>query len=237
MPSVLAPGAASIEEMEILVVEDEAAIADFLERGLAGEGYGIRVAADGEEGERLALSGDFDLVILDRMLPKRDGMEVLAAIKDLRPSLPVILLTAKGEIGDRVEGLDLGATDYVTKPFAFEELAARVRARLREAGNKPTSLEVGGIRLDLLERRVERDGISVRLTDREADLLAYLMRRPGQVCSREQLLSSVWGYDHDPGTNVVQVYIGYLRRRLSRPGSPFPVETVRAAGYRLVEAR
>lgn len=223
--------------MEILVVEDEAAIADFLERGLEGEGYGISVATDGEEGERLALSGSFDLVILDRMLPLRDGMEVLAAIKRARPTLPVILLTAKGEIADRVEGLDLGATDYITKPFAFEELAARVRAHLREPSGAPTSLEVGGIKLDLLERRAERDGISVRLADREAELLAYLMRRPGQVCSREQILSSVWGYDHDPGTNVVSVYIGYLRRRLSKPGSPLPVETVRAAGYRLVETR
>ena len=223
--------------MEILVVEDEAAIADFLERGLEGEGYGISVAVDGEEGERLALAGGFDLVILDRMLPKRDGMEVLAAIKRARPSLPVILLTAKSEIGDRVEGLDLGAIDYMTKPFAFDELAARVRARLREPSPEPTSLEVAGIKLDLLERRAERDGISVRLADREAELLAYLMRRPGQICSREQILSSVWGYDHDPGTNVVQVYIGYLRRRLSKPGSPLPVETVRTLGYRLVEAR
>lgn len=223
--------------MEILVVEDEAAIADFLERGLKGAGYGISVAADGEEGERLALTGNFDLVVLDRMLPKRDGMEVLAAIKRARPTLPVILLTAKGEIGDRVEGLDLGATDYITKPFAFEELAARVRVRLREPSGEPASLEVGGIKLDLLDRRAERDGISVRLADREAELLAYLMRRPGQICSREQILSSVWGYDHDPGTNVVQVYIGYLRRRLSRPGSPLPLETVRSVGYRLVEAK
>jgi len=223
--------------MEILVVEDEAAIADFLARGLRDEGYGISVAGDGEEGERLALTGGFDLGILDRMLPKRNGMEVLATIQRARPALPVILLTARDEIGDRVEGLDLGATDYITKPFAFEELAARVRARLREPGAEPTSLEAGGIKLDLLDRRAERGGISVRLADREAELLAYLMRRPGQICTREQILAAVWGYDHDPGTNVVQVYIGYLRRRLSRPGSPLPVETVRAAGYRLVEAR
>lgn len=223
--------------MEILVVEDEAAIADFLERGLRGEGYRISVATDGEEGERLALTGSFDLMILDRMLPKRNGMEVLAAIKRKRPTLPVILLTAKSEIDDRVEGLDLGATDYITKPFAFEELAARVRVRLREPSGERTSLEAGGIKLDLLERRAERDGISVRLADREAELLAYLMRRPGQICSREQILSSVWGYDHDPGTNVVQVYVGYLRRRLSKPASPLPVETVRAIGYRLVVAK
>jgi DNA-binding response OmpR family regulator len=222
--------------VEILVVEDEAAIADFLERGLEAEGYGIAVAGDGEEGERLALGGGFDLVILDRMLPKRDGMAVLARLRRARPALPVILLTAKGEIGDRVEGLDHGATDYIAKPFAFEELAARVRACLRQpSGMEMTSLQAGGIRLDLIERRAERDGISVRLPTREAELLAYLMRRPGQICTREQILASVWGYDHDPGTNVVQVYVGYLRRRLSKPGSPLPVETVRAAGYRLIE--
>lgn len=223
--------------MRILVVEDEPAISDFLARGLEGEGYVVGVAADGEEGEWQALEGDFDLVILDRMLPKRDGMDVLAAIKGAKPTLPVILLTAKGELDDRVEGLDHGATDYVAKPFAFEELAARVRARLREPwGDETARLEAGGIKLDLITRRAERDGISVRLRDREAELLAYLMRRPGQVCSREQILAAVWGYDHDPGTNVVQVYIGYLRRRLSKPGSPLPVETVRAAGYRLIEA-
>ncbi len=230
----LATARTSIEEMEILVVEDEAAIVDFLERGLASEGYGVSVAADGAEGERLALNGGFDLVILDRMLPKRDGMEVLGAIRHARPALPVILLTAKGEIGDRVEGLDHGATDYITKPFAFEELAARVRVCLRQPDDQiGTSLEVGKLKLDLIERRAERDGVSVRLADREAELLAYLMRRPGQICTREQILASVWNYDHDPGTNVVQVYVGYLRRRLSKPGSPLPLETVRAVGYRL----
>jgi DNA-binding response OmpR family regulator len=223
--------------VEILVVEDEPAIADFIKRGLEGEGYAVSVAADGEEGERLALGSGFDLVILDRLLPKRDGIEVLAAIKRARQALPVILLTAKGEVDDRVEGFDHGATDYMTKPFAFEELAARVRVRLREAGEaSDVLLEAGGITLDLIERRAERDGISARLPEREAELLAYLMRRPGQVCPRREILSSVWGYEHDPGTNVVQVYVGYLRRRLSKPGSPLPVETVRAVGYRLVES-
>jgi DNA-binding response OmpR family regulator len=221
--------------VEILVVEDEAAIADFVARGLEGEGHEVLVAADGAEGERLALSEGVDLVILDRMLPGRDGMEVLAAVRAAKPSLPVILLTAKGEVADRVEGLDAGASDYLTKPFSFEELAARVRAHLRhpegEAG--VAALEAAGMRLDLVSRRVERDGNSVRLPEREAELLAYLMRRPGQVCSHTDLLSSVWGYDHDPGTNVVQVYIGYLRRRLALPDAPAPIETVRSVGYRL----
>lgn len=222
--------------MKILVVEDEAAIADFLKRGLEAEGYAITTAADGVEGERLALAGGVDMVILDRMLPERDGMEVLAAIRRAKPALPVIVLTAKGEVADRVEGLDSGATDYLTKPFAFDELAARVRAHLRQpSGETATTLEAGGIRLDLLSRRAERDSLSVRLPEREAELLAHLMRHAGQVCTHRELLSSVWGYDHDPGTNVVQVYIGYLRRRLAVPGSPAPIETVRSVGYRMAD--
>jgi DNA-binding response OmpR family regulator len=222
--------------MEILVVEDEAAIADFLKRGLEAEGYVVLTAHDGVEGELLALTQAVDLVILDRMLPRRDGIEVLAAIRGAKPVLPVILLTAKEEITDRVEGLDRGATDYMTKPFSFEELAARVRAHLRQPdGKAATTLTAGGIRLDLLARRAERDGLSVRLPGRESELLAHLMRHAGQVCTRSEILSAVWGYDHDPGTNVVQVYIGYLRRRLALPDSPVPIETVRSVGYRLAE--
>jgi DNA-binding response OmpR family regulator len=224
-----------VSRVDVLVVEDEAAIADFIERGLEAEGHRVMTAADGEEGRRLALGDSVDLVILDRMLPKRDGMEVLDAIRAAKPDLPVIVLTAMAEVGDRVEGLDRGATDYLTKPFAFEELAARVRARLREPRSEtPSTLEAGGIRLDLLTRRAERGSMSTRLPDREAELLAYLMRRPGQVCTQAEILGAVWGYDHDPGTNVVPVYIGYLRRRLALPESPAPIETVRSAGYRLV---
>lgn len=220
--------------MEILVVEDEAGIADFLERGLRAEGYGVRVATDGEAGARLALDREVDLVLLDRMLPGIDGLDVLARVREARPLLPVIMLTAKAEVIDRVEGLDGGATDYVTKPFAFEELLARIRARSREGeANAGTTIEAAGIRLDLLSREARREGVATRLPEREADLLAYLMRHEGRACSREELLSSVWGYEHDPGTNIVQVYIGYLRRKLARPGSPAPIETVRSVGYRL----
>lgn len=220
--------------MEILVVEDEAAIADFLERGLAAEGFEVSAVADGAEGERLAINGAFDLVVLDRMLPGRDGIEVLAAIRRAKPALPVILLTAKGEVADRVEGLESGATDYLTKPFAFAELLARIRARLREAdAGSETVLEAGGVRLDLLSREASREGESVRLPSREADLLAHLIRNAGRVCTREELLAAVWGLDHDPGTNVVQVYVGYLRRKLARDGAPDPIETLRGAGYRL----
>lgn len=224
--------------MEILVVEDEAAIADFLERGLEAEGFAVHTADDGVEGESLALSGSFDLVILDRMLPGHDGIEVLATIRREKPALPVIVLTAKGEVADRVEGLDAGATDYVTKPFAFEELLARIRAHLRQASAEATTtLEAGGIQLDLLSRQATRNGVSVRLPEREAELLAFLMRRAGQVCSQREILAAVWGYEHDPGTNVVQVYIGYLRRKLGEPGSPAPIETVRSVGYRLKAQR
>ena len=217
-------------------MEDEAGIADFLARGLEAEGYGVTVAGDGIAGERLALSPGPDLVVLDRMLPGRDGIEVLAAIRRAKPALPVIVLTARAEVADRVEGLDLGATDYVTKPFAFEELLARIRARLRESdGASETTLEAAGVRLDLLTREATRGAHAVRLPDREAELLAYLIRHADRICTREEILAAVWGYDHDPGTNVVQVYIGYLRRKLDLPGAPAPIETVRSVGYRLAE--
>jgi DNA-binding response OmpR family regulator len=216
------------------VIEDEVAIADFLRRGFEAEGYSVSCAGDGEQGERLALAGDADLVILDRMLPGRDGLQVLDAIRRSKPDLPVIVLTARGEVSERVEGLDRGATDYVPKPFAFDELVARVRAHLRRPGQaQATTLEVGDIRLDLLARRVQRDGIPIHLSATEFDLLAHLMRHPGQVLSRQQILAAVWGYEHDPGTNVVQVYVGYLRRRLAASGSPAPIDTVRSVGYRL----
>jgi DNA-binding response OmpR family regulator len=222
--------------VEILIVEDEAAIADFLERGLRREGFAVQAVADGAEGERLALDHAFDLIVLDRMLPGRDGLEVLAAIRRSKPSLPVIILTAKTEVTDRVEGLDRGATDYVTKPFSFEELAARVRAHLRHADSETaTTLAAGGIRLDLVNRRAERDDLVVELPTREAELLAYLMRHAGRVCTHEEILAAVWEYDHDPGTNILQVYIGYLRRKLGRPDSPVPIETVRSVGYKLSE--
>ena len=218
------------------MVEDEAGIADFLERGLAAEGFAVRTAADGIEGQRLALEEGIDLVVLDRMLPGRDGLEVLAAIRGAKPALPVILLTALDETAEKIAGLESGATDYVTKPFSFDELVARVRAHLRQAdAETTTTLEASGIRLDLLSREASRGDQTIKLPAREADLLAFLMRRPGQVCSQPEILRAVWGFDHDPGTNLVPVYIGYLRRKLDAPGSPAPIETVRSAGYRLVE--
>jgi DNA-binding response OmpR family regulator len=233
VPPNLPTPSRTIAAMEILVVEDEIGIADFLERGLRAEGYVVRVAGDGEAGARLALEAEIDLVVLDRMLPGIDGLEVLERVRRSRPLLPVIMLTARGEVADRVEGLESGATDYVTKPFAFAELLARIRARLRDGAGSERAIEAAGIRLDLIEREARRDGVATRLPEREADLLAYLMRNEGRVCTREELLSAVWGYEHDPGTNIVQVYVGYLRRKLARPGSPAPLETLRSVGYRL----
>jgi DNA-binding response OmpR family regulator len=221
--------------LQILIVEDEPSIADFLERGLAAEGYEISCVADGIEGERFAQSGQVDLVILDLMLPRRDGFEVLAGIRKTRPSLPVIVLTARGETHDKVAGLDRGATDYVTKPFSFDELSARVRAHLRDHDQaSAATLQVGDIRLDLISRRVEREGSAVRLSSTEFSLLAYFMRHPGQVLSRKEILRAVWGHQDDAGTGVVGVYVGYLRRKLALPDRPAPIETVRSVGYRLL---
>ncbi|MGA2756949.1 MAG: response regulator transcription factor [Solirubrobacteraceae bacterium] len=224
--------------MRILVAEDEAAIADFVNRGLSAEGYAVTVATNGNDALALALSEDFGLIVLDRMLPGRDGLEVLAALRVAKPGLRVILLTARTEIDDRVAGLDAGAVDYITKPFSFDELAARVRAHLRTPSQtESTRLQALGIELDLLTRRVSRDGIEVALSSKEFDLLTYFLRHPANVLSREQILSAVWGYSHDPGTNIVEVYVSYLRRKLGRPGSPAPILTVRSVGYRLAPTR
>jgi DNA-binding response OmpR family regulator len=224
--------------VRILVAEDEAAIADFINHGLSAEGYAVTVASTGDDALALALSEDFGLVVLDRMLPGRDGIEVLKALRVAKPDLRVIMLTARTEIDDRVEGLDSGAVDYMTKPFSFDELAARVRAHLRmPSQTQSTRLEALGIELDLLTRRVTRDGIEISLSSKEFDLLAYFLRHPANVLSREQILSAVWGYSHDPGTNIVEVYVSYLRRKLGRPGSPAPILTVRSVGYRLAPTR
>jgi DNA-binding response OmpR family regulator len=223
--------------MRILVVEDESAIAQFVERGLRSAGYAVDRAADGEAGERRVLTGQYDLVLLDILLPGKDGLEVLGAIREHDRQTPVILLTALGEIEDRVRGLDRGATDYVVKPFSMEELLARVRAHLRRP-HQPAGdlLEVGDLRMDLRTRKFERGAEEVTLTAREFALIAYLMRHPGQVLSREQILNAVWGFDHEPGTNVLEVYVSYLRNKLRSDGSDAPIETVRGAGYRLLDS-
>ena len=223
--------------MRILVVEDERPIAEFVQRGLEAEGYSVACAYDGEEGLAMALSGDYPLVVLDVLLPKLSGLEVVRRIRERDEAMSVIMLTALAETDDVVTGLDLGASDYLTKPFSFAELLARIRAHLRQPGQaNATALEVGRINLDFRTRDVRRAGHAVKLTAREFELLAYLMRHPDQVLSRAQILNAVWGYDYDPGTNVLEVYIGYLRRKLAEADGDAPIQTVRSAGYRLVSA-
>jgi DNA-binding response OmpR family regulator len=220
--------------MRILVIEDERTLAGFIEQSLHAEGHAVTVCHDGESGEAAALTGDYALVLLDLTLPGRDGLEVLGSIRARAPELPVIVLTARAAVEQRVGGLDRGANDYVTKPFSFEQLLARVRAQLRSPSQRESSaLETAGIRVDLRTRRVERDGHAVQLTAREFELLVYLMRHPDQVLSREQILNAVWGFDFDPGTKVLEVYIGYLRRKLGDTEESDPIETVRNVGYRL----
>jgi DNA-binding response OmpR family regulator len=220
--------------VRILVVEDERGIADFVERALRSQGHAVDVATDGPDGEHRALAGEPDLVILDVMLPGRGGLEVLEHIRLAKPALPVIMLTARAEIADKVRGLDAGATDYITKPFSVEELLARVRAHLRTPAQvAATRLSGAGLEMDLVRRSVSRDGEPVHLSAKEFELLAYFLRHPGHALSRQQILNGVWAYDHDPGTNIVDVYVGYLRRKLARDGRPVPIETVRSVGYRL----
>lgn len=222
----------------ILLVEDEPGIVDFLGRGLRAEGFAVEAASDGEEGERRALRESFDMVVLDLMLPRRAGMEVLASLRASKPDLPVIVLTARGDVEDRVAGLDAGAVDYLVKPFSLAELLARVRAQLRVASHtSTTTLTAGDIEVNLLSRKVTRAETAVALSTTEFELLVYLMRHRGQVLTREQILSTVWGYQHDPETNVVDVYIGYLRRKLGRAEAPVPIHTVRRVGYRLGESQ
>ena len=224
--------------MRILLVEDDERIAAFVAKGLRAEGYAVDVTGTADDAEEVLLaSGDaIDLVLLDLGLPGRSGTEVLTRLRRRGSATPVIVLTARAEVGDRVRGLDAGANDYVTKPFAFEELLARSRAVQRTVG-QPTSTEltVGDLRLDLLSKVAWRAGRRIELAPREWALLELLMRQPTRVLSRAHILSKVWQYDLDPGTNVVDVYIGYLRRKLNVAGTEPLIQTVRGAGYRLVK--
>jgi DNA-binding response OmpR family regulator len=217
----------------ILVAEDEARIAAFVEKGLRAGGFTPTVVGDGETALDYAMTGDFDLLVLDLGLPRMDGFTVLRRLREGHSALPVIILTARDSITDTVAGLDGGADDYMAKPFRFEELLARIRLRLRADGRTPevTVLTYGDLSLDLRTRRAAVAGRTVDLSAREFTLAETFLRNPGQVLSREQLLSHVWGYDFDPGSNVVDVYVRYLRRKLGADR----FETVRRVGYRLVE--
>ncbi|MEX1162834.1 MAG: response regulator transcription factor [Nitriliruptor sp.] len=215
--------------MNVLIVEDEDRIAAFVERGLKAEGFTVQRAADGPTGLALASQDEVDLVILDLMLPGLSGEQVLERLRGKRPDVPVIVLTAKDAIEDRVRNLNAGADDYLTKPFSFAELLARVHARLRSREQATsTVLEVGDVELDVRSRTARIDDRDVSLTAREFALLETFLRHPGQVLSQVQLMDRVWGYDFEPGSNVVEVYVGYLRRKLRAD----VIETVRGAGYR-----
>ncbi|NEP59131.1 MAG: response regulator transcription factor [Symploca sp. SIO2G7] len=217
----------------ILIAEDEPRIAAFLEKGLRANGFTSEIAKDADEVICLALSESFDLLLLDLGLPVKDGLTVLEELRGQGAQLPIIILSARDDLTDKVAGLEGGADDYVTKPFRFEELLARVRLRLRshqKAGiQEETELRVGDLVLDLRTRRVQLKDRDVELPTREFSLLETFLRHKGQVLSREQILDHVWGYDYDPGSNIVDVYVGYLRKKL---GSEL-IETVRGIGYRL----
>ena len=214
----------------ILIAEDEPRLASFLEKGLRSNGFVTTVAEDGAKASLLARDAEFDLLVLDLGLPGKDGTEVLHELRASGQRMPVIILTARDDVSDKVGGLEGGADDYVTKPFRFEELLARVRARLRDERTvERTVLRAGAIVLDLRTRRATTEGRTVDLTAREFTMLEVLIRHADQVLTREQLLSHVWGYDYDPGSNVVDVYVGYLRRKLGSGA----IETVRGMGYRL----
>jgi DNA-binding response OmpR family regulator len=214
----------------ILIAEDDPGIAAFLEKGLRANGFTTTVVIDGDAAHAAGRSGAHDLLVLDIGLPRRDGFTVLRQLREERVGLPVIILTARDGIGDRVAGLEGGADDYLPKPFAFEELVARIRLRLREVGTpEATVLSSGDLRLDLRTRRAQAGGRLVDLSAREFALAELLLRHPGQVLSRAQILSHVWGFHFDPGSNVVDVYIRHLRRKLGAER----IETVRGMGYRL----
>lgn len=216
----------------ILVAEDEERISAFIAKGLRAEGMTPTVVADGRAAFDYAMTGGFDLLVLDIGLPGHDGFAVLRQLREARNDIPVLILTARDSITDTVAGLSGGADDYMAKPFRFEELLARIRLRLRdERAPEANVLHHAGLSLDLRARRVEVDGRTVELSAREFALAETFLRHPGQVLSREQLLSRVWGYDFDPGSNVVDVYVRYLRRKLGNDR----FETVRGVGYRLAE--
>lgn len=220
--------------MKILVVEDEKQIADFVKKGLAEQGFLVEHCANGDEAMVLMFSQPYDAIVLDIMLPGRDGLSILKQFRKKGHATPVILLTARSELDERIEGLNIGADDYMTKPFYVEELAARLHAVARRTSDEATSLlQAGDLTVNLITREVKVAGKSVKLTSREFGLLEYLMRSPGRVYTRTQMLEHVWGYDFDPNTNLVDVHIQRLRKKLSPDKENPIIETIRGVGYRV----
>jgi len=223
--------------MRILIVEDDIALGSFIRKGLEAEHYAVDAAAEGEQGRSMALEFDYDLLILDLNLPGIDGLAILKSLRQRKPSLPVMILTARSRVEDRVQCLDMGADDYLVKPFSFLELSARTRALLRRSHLPSESvLAVRDLRLDRVERRVERSGRRIDLTTKEFALLEYLMRNAGRRLTRAMIIEHVWNLTFDSTTNVVDVYINYLRRKVDDGFSPPLIHTVRGVGYELSPA-
>lgn len=220
--------------MRVLLVEDELGIAQFVRQGLAEAGYAVDVASDGRSGWDYATAAEYDIIVLDIMLPEMDGLQLLRRLRSERIKSPVLLLTARDGVEDRVKGLDAGADDYLAKPFAFTELLARLRALLRRPPLQgDTILRVANLEMDVANREVFRDGKRIDLSPREFTLLEYFMRHPRQVLTRDRITEHIWNFDFYGDSNVVDVYVGYLRRKIDRGFNPPLLHTVRGVGYRL----
>ena len=220
--------------MKILLVEDEAEIGDLIKTGLEKEEFSVDYCKDGDSGMEHATSNSYDAIVLDVMLPGKSGLEILKMVRAGQNNVPIIIITARGETEDRIEGLDLGADDYLPKPFFVEELIARLRAIWRRSSETGMSvLNVGTLSANLMSREVVRSGRQIEMTPKEFSLLAFLMRAPGRVLTRTQILEQVWGYHFDPGTNLVDVYIRRLRSKIDFEGEIPLIETLRGVGYRM----
>jgi len=224
--------------MKILVIEDEKKVANFLQKGLKEEQFVVDVAYDGLEGEHLATTNDYDLILLDIMLPGKDGIEILKTLRQRQINIPVIMLTAKEMVEDKVEGFNAGCDDYISKPFSFEELLVRIRAVLRRgSGALSNVLTFADLTLDLISHKVIRDGREIELTAKEYTLLEYLVRNPNRVLTRTMIAEHVWDYNYDSFTNVIDVYINYLRNKVDRGFATKLIHTVRGVGYVLKEEK
>ncbi len=222
--------------MKILVIEDESKVASFLKKGLEQSGYEVEVAPDGEQGWSRFQSGDFDLILLDLMLPKISGWDLIPMIRKSKPAIPILALTAKGAVEDRVQGLNLGCDDYLVKPFSFAELLARIQVQLRRGATLGTAeLKAADLVLDPLKRKVSRAGKVIELSNKEYSLLEYLLRNKDQIVTRNMIVENVWDASFDNFTNVVDVYINYLRNKVDRGFEPKLIHTVRGVGYTLHE--
>ena len=223
--------------MKLLVIEDEKKIANLLQKGFREQGYEVDISANGEEGLERASSNPYDAIIIDVMLPGRDGLSVLRTLRERKVTTPVMIVTARGDVSERVEGLNLGADDYIAKPFSMDEVIARIRALIRRVTGETISLyKVGDLTMNLVKREIMRGNRRIDLTSREFRLLEHLMRAPGQVVTRTQIIERVWEYHFDPGTNLVDVYIQRLRRKVDDGEETKLIQTVRGVGY-CIEAK